>query len=230
MTVWLALGVAALGAAVWFDRRGAAPAAAGARIGLYLALIAHIWFSAGPKTFQGSETGLLGMFVFGLATLAVGEVLRQWGGPLVTGAAATVPLMALCFALGLDVLRPDEYAALPSGIMRIGVFLVTWQAHRLLVRNAENTGGTRLVLLGHIIAMAVLVYAGIYKMMDRNWAMPWAYMACGGALLAAAGQLWRGWRVVFKQNAAPLWAERLAFGLGTLLMVVSAVFVYREFL
>lgn len=230
MTLWLALGMVALGAAAWFDRREASQAAVGARIALYLALAAHIWFTAGEKTFQGSETGLLGMFVFGLATLAVGEALKQWGGPLVTGAAAAVPLMALCFALGLDVLRPDEYAAVPSGIMRIGVFLVTWQAHRLLVRNAENRGGTRLILLGHIIAMAVLVYAGIYKMMDRNWAMPWAYMACGGALLAAAGQLWRGWRVVFGRGAVPVWAERLAFSLGTLLIVVAAVFVYREFL
>ena len=45
-----------------------------------------------------------------------------------------------------------------------------------------------------------------------------------------SGPLWRGWRVVFGRGAVPVWAERLAFSLGTLLIVVAAVFVYREFL
>lgn len=230
MTLWLVVAVAALGAAAWWDRRSQAAAASAARLLFYAALAGLIWFTVGPQAFSGSETGLLGLFIFGLGALALGDALKQWGGPLETVALVSTPMMALCFALGLDVLRPDEYALVPASLMRIGIFLLAWQAHRLLVRNAEREGSIRLVILGHIVALAVLVYAGVYKMMDRNWAMPWAYMACGGALLAAASQLWRGWRVVFGQDAVPVWAQRLAFGAATLLIVVAAVFVYREFL
>ncbi|MCW5877088.1 MAG: hypothetical protein KIS85_09465 [Anaerolineales bacterium] len=228
--IFLLAGVVALGVAAWWERAEAARPAVLARLGLYAALAAWIWAEVGDRAFRGQETSLLGLFIFGLGMLALAEILEQWGGPLQSAAGIGVPLMALCFALGFDVLRPDEYAAMPSGILRIGVALVAWQAHRALVRSASKESGLRPGLLAHIITLAVLVYAGTYKMMDRGWAMPWAYMAAGGALLAAASQMWRGWGMVFGREPLPPWLQRLAFGAAVALMTASAVFVYREFL
>lgn len=229
---WLVVGLAALAAAVWGTARraGWAPAAAAAG---YLALAVMIWTQAGSKTFSGSETSLLGFFVGGLVLLAAGEALAGWGSKrLAPWALAAAPLAALKFSFGFDILRPDPYATIPAAILAVVFAIVAVQAYlRLRAGIKKKTpGAQRWLLAGYVAAVAILLYAALYKTVDRGWLLPTAYGAGAGAVLFAISQLWLGWGRVLRKPVAPDWAQRAALYAGVALMAVAAFFVYREFL
>jgi hypothetical protein len=230
--IWLPVSLAAFAAAVWATARRArwAPAAGAAG---YLALALFIWVQAGAQAFSGSETSLLGFFVGGLVLLAAGEAIAGWGSKrLAAWALAAAPLAALKFSFGFDILRPDPYATIPAAILAAVFAIVAVQAYfRLGVGIKKKTpGAQRWLLAGYVAAVAILLYAALYKTIDRGWLLPTAYGAGTGAVLFAIAQLWLGWERVLRKPAAPAWAQRAALYAGVVLMTVAAFFVYREFL
>lgn len=203
----------------------------GSIVAFYLLLIAWIVNEAGIQAFRGSETSLLGFFVAGLAILAAGELLAAWGGAQASLSQAAAPLAALAFAFGFDVLHPDDYSYVPAAFVALLVAVVAWRAYARLAASGKKKKPTvNAKLLLYILAVAVLVYSAVFKMIDRGWLLPWAYLACAGALLFAAAQLWGGWEKLLKQKHAATWVRDGVFNLGVFMMVVAALFVYREFL
>jgi hypothetical protein len=197
----------------------------------YGAMIAWLWLEAGAQAFRGSETGLIGWFIIGLALFLIGELL-----PVIVGRAegwsfvATVP-GAISFALGFDAFRPDDYSYVPGAILGILILLVAVQAFLSLRIGLRSNRFPKLFLLAlYILSFAFLVYAATAKMIDRGWIFPWAYLASGGALLFAAGQIWNGWAKVLNQQSQSPQVRVAAVNFGQLLMVVAAIFIYREFL
>jgi hypothetical protein len=145
---------------------------------------------------------------------------------------AAVALAALSFAAGFDVLRPDDYALVPGLLVGAMVVSVGARAYVQFSKALGNKGYTivRVALGLYMLALTVMVYSAVFKVIDRGWALPWAYLAGGGALVFAAGQLWLGSEKLLRAKGAPAWMQRGAMGMGQLMMVVAAVFVYKEFL
>lgn len=237
MQWWLVLGlaVAAMAASAWAaadERRGLAHGAAAAAYGLL-----GLWVvgQAGVRAFSGSESHLMGYFVIGLAALAAGELAAGWAGAeWAARAPAATPLAALLFALGFDVLRPDAYAYVPAVILAVLVLAVAAQASRRLAtakRGRRNPSPAQVQWRNlYIVCIGVLLYAALFKTVDRGWPMFSAYAAAGGSLLLAVAQLWWAWSVLLRKQVAAPWLRRLALQAGVLLMVVGAFFVYREFI
>ena len=201
-------------------------------IAFYLALILWPWIAAGLSAFRGGEAGLLGWFILGLTFLLLEQVLL-WRGEIFSKLSVVfVPLAALCFSLGFDVLRPDAYSYVPATILGLFVLLVASRAYLRLARGLKKKNGSsaRLFLAAYIFFVALVLYSALFKMIDRGWLLPWSYLASAGALLFASAQLWMGWEELLKQKRAPAWLRDGAANMGVLLMVVAAFFVYRQFL
>ena len=229
---WLIVAIAAFAGSLLAQRAKADQFGLVGRLLFYLALIIWIWSEAGEKVFAGSETGLLGWFLIGLMLFSAGEALSFLNKGLGALSLAAVALGALSFAAGFDVLRPDDYALVPALLLAAMVLSVAARAYVQFSKALSKKGHTiaRVALALYALAMAVMVYAAVYKIIDRGWALPWAYLAGGGALVFAAGQLWMGSEKLLRAKSAPAWMQMGAINLGQLMMVVAAVFVYREFL
>jgi len=230
--IWLVVAILALVASVMAQRGKADQLALVGRLVFFLALMLWILSEAGDRAFQGSETSLLGWFVIGLALFSAGEIVGYLGRGLGGLSLAGVALAALSFAAGFDVLRPDDYALVPALLVGAMVVSVAARAFVQFAKALRKKGYTigRVALGLYMLALTVMVYSAVFKVIDRGWALPWAYLAGGGALVFAAGQLWSGTEKLLMAKGAPEWVQRGAMGLGQLMMVVAAVFVYREFL
>jgi hypothetical protein len=196
----------------------------------YGSLIAWMWMEAGSKAFRGSETQLIGWFIIGLALFFLSELLpmfrEQSGWTL-----AAQGLGAGAFALGFDVFRPDDYSYVPGAILAVLVLAVGIQAYLRLASGMKKTATMdRAYLAIYVLLITVLVYSATAKIIDRGWALPWAYMSSVGALLFAAGQVWMGWEAVLRKKVTTPWVQAAAINAGQLMMVVASFFVYREFL
>ncbi|MEX2144042.1 MAG: hypothetical protein WD740_05555 [Anaerolineales bacterium] len=202
------------------------------RMSFYLTLALWIWFEAGEQAFKGSETSLLGWFIIGLALFLAGDVINHLGGKLAALALVPIALAALAFALGFDIIQPDQYALVPGVLLAVLVASVAVRAFLQMTVGLKKQGKyrTRLGLGMYAAAMAVLVFAGVFKMVDRGWPLLWAYSAGGGALAFAAGQLWQGWERMLGKQTVPAWMQVGTVNLGQLMMVAGAMFVYKEFL
>ncbi len=229
--LWLVAAIVALFISVASQLRKSAVWQKSSILAFYLLLIAWIVTEAGLQAFRGSETSLLGFFVAGLAILAAGELLARRGGARAGWSQAAAPLAAVAFAFGFDVLHPDEYSFVPAIFVALLVLAVAWRAYARLATGGKKKKATaKATLLLYVLAVALLVYSAVFKMIDRGWLLPWAYLASAGALLFAAVQLWLGWEKVLKQKRAPDWLRDGAARLGILMMAVAAFFVYRQFL
>lgn len=230
--IWLAVAILAFVASVMAQRGKADQLALIGRLVFFLALIVWILSEAGDRAFQGSETSLLGWFVIGLGLFLAGEVVGYLGKGLGGWSLAAVALAALAFAAGFDVLRPDDYALVPALLVGAMVVSVAARAYVQFSKALGKKGYTiaRVALGLYMLALTVMVYSAVFKVIDRGWALPWAYLAGGGALVFAAGQLWLGSEMLLRAKGAPAWMQKAAMGLGQLMMVVAAVFVYKEFL
>lgn len=220
--LWLGVAVAAFLFSTVASTRKATQFVLYARVAFGLALIVMILSEAGAKAFSGSETSLLGAFVIGLAILVVGYFRQNWG---------RAPA-AIMFTIGFDVLRPDAYSYLPAALLGILVLAVAIRAFLQLSDGIKKNSprAARLLLGLKIFAMGLMLYSALFKMIDRGWALPWAYMASAGALLFATSQLWYAWEKMLKRKTVPVWLQIAASDLGTLLIVAAAFFVYREFI
>jgi hypothetical protein len=196
----------------------------------YIALILFIVSQAGRNAFVGRETAFLGYFVAGLALLAAAEGLATWGGKRRQGLAqAGAPLAALSFALGFDVLRPDDYSYAPAAILAVFVAIVAWRTYRMLAAASKRKKG-RWPLAAGVSAVGLMVFAATFKVMDRGWLLPWSYLAAIGALLFAAAQLRQAAADLKKSKAPAVWLLWLFTQLGVAMMVLAAWFVYKDFL
>jgi hypothetical protein len=227
--IWLIVALVALaGEGVLLSRRNW-NASRWAAIALYTPLAVMIVATAGAAAFGGSETGLLGWFVFGLAAVAVGTALAM-NESSERRSRIAVPIAAAMFALGLDVTRPDEYSYVPAAILAVMVVAVVWKAHaKLAPLNGKNPPAVdRIGLAVKIAVIGVFVFAGIYKVIDRNWPLPWSYMAAGGALLFAGAQLRLGWERLRRKSPPALWAW--LSDAAVVLVVTAGYFIYIAFL
>lgn len=234
---WLVLGLAAvaMAAGAWAAAHERRSLAHGAAAAAYVLLAAWVLGQAGGRAFSGSESHLLGYFVVGLGILAAGELVAGWASPeWAARAPAATPLAAVLFALGFDFLRPDAYAYVPAAIMALLVLAVAGQASRRLAtakRGRRNPSPAQVQWRNlYIVCIGLLLYAALYKTMDRGWPMLSAYAVAGGSLLLAVAQLWWAWSVVLRQELAAPWLRRLTLQAGVLLMVAGAFLVYVEFI
>ena len=237
MAWWLvlALAAAAMAAGAWAAANERRSLAHGAAVAAYVLMALWVVGQAGGRAFSGSESHLLGYFVVGLGILAAGELAAGWGSPeWAARAPAATPLAALLFALGFDFLRPDAYAYVPAAIIALLVLAVAGQASRRLATAKSGRRNPSVAQVQwrnlYIVCIGVLLYAALFKLMDRDWLMPYAYAAAGGSLLLAVAQLWWAWSVVLSKELAAPWLRRLALQAGVLLMVAAAFFVYVEFI
>jgi hypothetical protein len=229
--IWLALSMVGLIAKVSRETKKKTALWVGGVILFYGGLIIWFWLEAGSKAFSNGEPGLMGWFIIGSAFFLVGElllVLREG----VSGWALTAQgLAASAFALGFDIFRPDDYSYVPGAILGILIILVAVQAYLSLSAGLKKSAWkNRFLLALCTFVVTALVYAATAKSIDRGWALPWAYMASGGALLFAAGQAWMGWANILKKQVTAPWVQAATIHVGQLMMMVTAFFVYKEFL
>ena len=229
--IWLAVSFVGLIAKVIRETKKKTALWVGGLFLFYSGLIAWFWLEAGNKAFGSGEPGLMGWFIIGSVLFLIGELLPVLQEETASWALAAWGLAAGAFALGFDIFRPDDYSYVPGAILGVLTLLVALQAYFSLSTGIKKSAGFDRVLLAiYIFAITALVYAAIAKSIDRGWALPWAYMASGGALLFAAGQAWMGWEDILKKKVAAPWVQVAAINVGQLMMVVAAFFVYKEFL
>lgn len=228
--IWLILAIIALAASAWLLRKKQREFSVYARLVFFVALALWIWSEVGGQAFRGAETSLLGWFILGLLMFLVAEALLFMGVEMAGWAPVATAVASLGFAMGYDILRPDSYSVIPAVLVAAMVISVAFRAYVQFAAGVGKDRQARLMLVLYIAAMTVLVFAGVYKIVDRGWAFQWAFLAGGGALLFAGGQLWLGWERVLHKVGVPAWMQAGAVNLGQLMMVVSAVFVYRDFL
>jgi hypothetical protein len=227
--IWLIVALIALVAEGVLLSRSRWAASRLAAIAMYAALAVMIAATAGAAAFGGGETGLLGWFVFGLAALAAGTALAM-NKHSERRSRIAVPIAAVMFALGLDVTRPDEYSYVPAVILAVMVAAVVWKAHaKLAPLNGQNPPAVdRIGLAVKIALIGVFVFAGIYKVIDRNWPLPWSYMAAGGPMLFAGAQLRLGWERLRRKTPPSLWLW--LSDAAVVLVVTAGYFIYVAFL
>lgn len=227
MMLWLALALALMGVSWWAAKDNRLQLAGYARIGFLLSLFLWFFLVTGLPARRGGEEGLLRWFAWGLGAALLGELAALWPRFPYRLAPAAIPLSAMLYALGFDPFRPNEYAYLTAAILGGLVLLV---AARVYVKFGKSTVGRgRLALAAWTLAMAGLVYASSYKMMDRGWLLPWAYAASAGGLLFALSQL--GWARSWLPGAEGAGRGlRVTYDLAHLLIVVAAFSHYRQFL
>lgn len=229
--IWLVVASVGLIAKVSRETKKKTALWIGGLLLFYGTLIALFWLAAGERAFRGSETGLIGWFIIGLALFLISELLPVFLTETRDWALAAQGLAAGTFALGFDVLRPDDYSYVPGAILGALVLVVAMQAYLRLSAGLKNAGpASRVLLAFYIFVISGLVYAAAAKVIDRGWALPVAYAAGAGALLFSAGQVWMGWGMMQNKKVVAQWVQITAINLGELLMVVAAFFVYKEFL
>lgn len=223
--IWIILAIVLILVSVVAEARRiprwphAAAAAAFALLAFWL------WSEFGTAFLSSSEESRSQGFFLGALLAMVGEILILAGRGRV--AMAVAPMAALAYATGLDVLRPDEYAYLPAAIVGVLVLFVVGRA--FLVLNKAGKANS-IALAAHSLAMAIMVYAALYKLMDRGWEPPWAFSVAAGALLFADAQLWLGWGELLGRRTVPAWVQSLAYLGGQALMIVAAGYHYMAFL
>lgn len=200
------------------------------RIFFVAALIAWLRISADLPDLGGGEKRLLIWFAWGLGFALLGETLLAFT-QLGTWAYLAFPLSAVFFALGFDVFRPNAYAYLPATILAILVGLVAARAALRLLQalDARGRSSYRFAALLYTASIALMLFAAFYKLMDRNWLLPWSYLAAGGALLFALSQLWIGWEKITDAAVVEARNARAAFQLGFLLLTLAAFFHYQQY-
>lgn len=198
-------------------------------LGVYAGLAASILAVAGQRAFGGGEPGLLGWFAYGLLILFVGAAFSLDSGFGRWSLVAT-PIAGALFALGFDFAQPDEYAYVPGAILAGMVLIVVVTAHaRLATLNGKNPSlQDRVGLALKALALGLLVFAAIFKVIDRGWQLPWSYIAAGGGLLFAAAQLRLGVQKLRRGKPMPGWL--LAADVGVAGMTAAALVVYSTFL
>lgn len=171
------------------------------------------------------EEALLVWVGVALALLIAAALSRLWPRSQ-RFAAPLLALASFAYALALDVFRPDAYGFFPAAILGAMVLIV---ALRIFIRLRALDGVNPIAALALILPPAVMLYASFYKLFDRTWVLPWSYLMAAGVILFAVSQLWQSWSAV-GLSAAP-WRKRiaLAFGLGQLLIVLSAFYHYARY-
>lgn len=199
------------------------PHAAGAAA--FACLVIWLWVAFGTAILSNSEQGRIQGFFLGALLAMIGEILILNGRGRI--ALALIPLAALTYATGLDVLRPDEYGYVPAAIIGLLVLLVVGRAFLVLNKSGKANS---FALAAHALALAVMVYAALYKLIDRGWELTWAYSVAAGALLFADAQLWLGWGELRGRRSVPAWLQSAAYLGGQALMIMAAGFHYQAFL
>jgi len=176
------------------------------------------------------EEGLLRWFAYGLGLALLGEVLqlfKLW----MPWAYGTIPLTALLFAMGLDVFRPNVYAYAPATVIAILVGLLAARVVQQLFRSLAKRkwGVYKPTLAIYALSLALLLYAAIFKLMDRNWLLPWSYLITVGAFLWLLSQLWMVWEQLRGVTVVQARNSRLAYQLGSFFMVLAAFFHYQQY-
>lgn len=220
----LAAGLIALSA--YAAQRSQAAWRTYAAAGAYAALMAWLYSQTGVQMFTGGgEERFLAYFFVALLLGLLAESLAQLGqGRL---AAGLPPLTALLYALGLDVFRPDAYAYIPAAIVAVLVMALAIQAFR---RFSAGQGLAKWMLATQVAAYGLLLYAAVFKQIDRTWPLAESYLLDAGAFLFVAATLWHGWEQVFGERRVPAWAQVAAGLLGQGAIVVAAFVHYSVFL
>lgn len=224
--IWLLLAAILIGLSAYTTQRELAAWQAYGATGAYVALMLWLYSQAGGQIFTGGgEERLLGYFFVALLLGLAGELLAHYG---VVRLAAWMPAAAaLLYALGLDVFRPDAYSYVPAAIVAALVLALALRAFQRF--RAAGKFPAAAVLL-QVAAFGLLLYAAIFKQIDRTWPLAQSYLLDAGALLFVASTLWRGWEQVFGERRVPGWAAQAVGLLGQGAMVVAAFIHYRVFL
>jgi hypothetical protein len=224
--IWLPLAAALIAASAYAAQRGMAAWRAYAAAGAYAALLIWLYSQAGSEIFSGGgEERFLGFFFVALILGLAGVLLAHFGlGRL---AAWLAPLAALLYALGLDVFRPDAYSYVPAAIVAALMLALAWRT----LRRFSAAGGAPAWAVGlQVAAFGLLLYAAVFKQIDRTWPLAQSYLLDAGAFLLVASALWEGWERVFGERRVAAWAPVAAGLLGQGAMVVAAFIHYRVFL
>jgi hypothetical protein len=228
--VLIAIAIALIGLTWLSSARGWKRAEEISSVAFFVVLIVWLLTQADFLNLGSGEEGLLKWIGYGLVLALAAEILQRYPGQRII-AGAVVPLAAVLFALGLDVVRPSEYAYAPATILAILVALVAGRAAQRMLRDLKgrDNSGQGIAVLFYVSAMALLLFAAFFKLMDRNWLLPWSYLVSIGALLFAVSQLWMGWKRLFAKDVVEARHARAAYQLGMLLIVVSAFFHYQQY-
>jgi hypothetical protein len=224
--IWLLLAAVLIAASAYAAQRDMADWRTYAAAGAYSALLIWLYSQAGMQIFDsGGEDRFLGYFFLALILGLAGVLLAHFGvGRL---AAWLPPLAALLYALGMDVFRPDAYAYVPAAIVAALMLALAWQAFRRF----SVGGATPAWAVGlPVVAFGLLLYAAVFKQIDRTWPLAQSYLLDAGVFLFVASALWDGWERVFGQRRVAAWAPLAAGLFGQGAMVVAAFIHYREFL
>jgi hypothetical protein len=224
--IWLLLAAVLIGASAYAAQHDMADWRAYTAAGAYAALLTWLYSQTGTQVFSsGGEDRFLGHFFMALILGLAGVLLKYFGGGRL--AAWLPPLAALLYALGLDVFRPDAYAYVPAAIVAALVLALAWQAFRRF-----NVGGTApaWAVGAQVAAFGLLLYAAVFKQIDRTWPLAQSYLLDAGVFLFVASALWDGWERVFGERRVAAWAPVAAGLLGQGAMVVAAFIHYQVFL
>lgn len=200
------------------------------RVAFFIILLAWLWISADLPSLGSGEEGLLLWIAYGLGVALLGELL-QISNLWLPWAYATYPLSALLFAMGLDVLRPNAYAYTPAAIIAILVGLVTARLIQKLFLSLQERGwgAYKPILAIYTLSIALMLYAAFFKLMDRNWLLPWSYLMALGALLISLSQVWIAWDQIRDLPVVQLRNSTLGYQLGSFLIVLAAFSHYQQY-
>lgn len=224
--IWLLLAAALIAAAAYAAQRNLVAWRVYAAAGAYAALMLWLYSQAGMQMFTGGgEERFLGYFFAALMLGLAAELLAHFGVGRM--AAGLPPLAALLYALGLDVFRPDAYAYVPATIVAALVLALAWRAFR---RFSAGSAAPAWALALQVAAFGLLLYAAVFKQIDRTWPLAQSYLLDAGVFLFVASVLWDGWERVFGERRVAAWAPVAAGLLGQGAMVVAAFIHYSDFL
>lgn len=224
--IWLLLAAVLIAASAYAAQRDMAAWRAYAAAGAYGSLLLWLYSQAGMQIFSGGgEERFLGYFFVALLLGLADVLLKHFGvGRL---AAWLPPLAALLYALGLDVFRPDAYSYVPAAIVAALVLALAWQAFR---RFSSGSDASAWAVGLQVAAFGLLLYAAVFKQIDRTWPLAQSYLLDAGGFLFVASALWDGWERVFGERRVAAWAPVGAGLLGQGAMVVAAFIHYQVFL
>lgn len=184
MTLWLALGLAALNwiAAGWRIKRleyVTKPA-------VMLALLAHVWLAGGgPALVSSARFWIALALVFSLA----GDVLLMLPRRQFLGGLVAFLLAHLAYIVGLNRGLPPLAPA--TVLVPILVGLLSWQLHRRIAPGVP--AGLRAPVAAYVGVISLMLISALWTLVRPDWPAASAALAAAGAALFYLSDLAIAW-------------------------------------
>ncbi|KAA3645803.1 MAG: lysoplasmalogenase [Chloroflexi bacterium] len=200
--------------------------------GVMLALLIYMWTTVNAPFVGGDEAGLLNWIFWGAAFSLAGDVFLMLPKERFVGGLIAFLFGHIAYAIGFDGIATLTYAFWPSRIIAFLLVIVAVRVYLTLARSlaASERNQYQIPVALYTIAITVMVYSALTRILDRNWYFVWSYAVAGGALLFYFSDVMLAWNRFVRPLENGRLKVRIAYHLGQIAIVVGATMHFSQYI